>query len=240
MVCKTQIFIEKAKVLHGDTYDYTKTIYLHAMKKVIITCKIHGDFECTPNKHLTNRGCRQCGIKRTNDSKRLTTLTFIDKANTIHNKIYDYSLVEYKQSNEKVIIVCGVHGKFECTPNNHLRGKGCPICKLSKGEIKIKQWLDDNNIVYTPQKRFDDCRNKRPLPFDFYLPDHHTCIEYDGKQHFNLEGWSTDEAKNIIRFQLLKQTEKIKDEYCSVNNIHLIRIPYYEFKNIETIMKTIC
>jgi hypothetical protein len=236
-ICKTTTFITKAKKIHGDTYNYSETEYVHVMDKVKILCSIHGIFEITANKHLNGRGCNICGNIRTADSKLSNVNEFINKANKVHNYIYEYNLVKYKKSSIKVKINCKTHGIFECTPNNHLSGKGCPMCRLSKGEIRVKNFLDIHKINYNTQYRFLNCKNIRPLPFDFYLPDHNICIEYDGKQHYIKDCWSLDKIKNETRYKQTQLTDKIKDEYCKDNNIHLIRISYLKFDEIENILK---
>jgi very-short-patch-repair endonuclease len=94
---------------------------------------------------------------------------------------------------------------------------GCLICKQSKGEEMIKQYCVNNNINYEPQKRFNNCRGKsKPLPFDFYLPKLNTCIEYDGKQHYDTR--SKYYSKNLIK------NDHIKTEYCINKGITLIRL----------------
>ena len=123
----TEIFIKKAILKHGDKYGYSKVDYKKAIEKVIIICKIHGDFLQTPNKHLCGNGCRKCfGQNKTTDD-------FINEAINIHkdennNQIYDYSNTIYKKASEKVIIKCFIHGNFLQTPNAHLAGKGCSKC----------------------------------------------------------------------------------------------------------------
>ena len=114
-------------------------------------------------------------------------------------------------------------------PNKHLNSRGCPNCSNSKGALKIKNILDINNIEYFQEMRFNDCRNKNSLPFDFYLPEYKTCIEFDGLQHFeSIDYWGGEERLNYI-----KKNDNIKNEYCKDNNIKLIRVPYYEINNIE-------
>jgi len=160
-------------------------------------------------------------------SKKLTTKIFIEKAVQVHNNKYDYSLVEYKNIKTKVKIICSIHGIFEQTPNNHPRGNGCPKCNDSKGENNIIQVLKKYKIDYIFQKRFKDCKNKYPLPFDFYLPKYNLCIEYEGKQHFEeIKYWG-----GIKRFKYIKQNDEIKNNYCKTHNIPLFRIAY--FNNIE-------
>ena len=101
---------------------------------------------------------------------------------------------------------------------------GCPFCKESKGEKIIKNFLIDNNISFEQQKKFDDCKYKLKLPFDFYLSELNICIEYDGLQHYKCIKIFGGE-KN---FNLIKKRDEIKNDYCEKNNINLIRIKYNE------------
>lgn len=98
---------------------------------------------------------------------------------------------------------------------------GCMEGK-SAGERMVKDILIENQINFIPQKRFDDCRHINPLPFDFYLPNYNTCIEFDGIQHFKPIDYFGGEKE----FQSRKINDEIKTKYCENNNIHLIRLPY--------------
>jgi len=102
---------------------------------------------------------------------------------------------------------------------------------MSEGERKIANYLNKNKIDYVYQKRYDDCKNKSTLPFDFYLPDYNTIIEFDGYQHYY-------EVKMFGKLSRIQKHDKIKNNYCKENNINLLRIPYWELEN-ETIEKTI-
>ena len=150
--------------------------------------------------------------------------TFISQSKKIHGDNYDYSLVNYKKSKEKVIIICKKHGEFKQTPNSHLKGNGCPICKESKGEKKIREFLIKNKITHTQQHIFNKCKNIQVLPFDFYLPDYNICIEYDGIQHFKPVKF----FGGVKSFEIIKQNDLIKTKFCLLNNINLIRISYLE------------
>ena len=120
---KTTIdFITEASKVHGDLYDYSKVKYTHALKKIIIKCKIHDDFEQTPNKHIRGSGCPKCiRIRKTNDQ-------FIIEASKVHGDLYDYSKVNYVNATTKVVIICKTHGEFEQLPSNNLKGQGCSKC----------------------------------------------------------------------------------------------------------------
>jgi hypothetical protein len=215
-------FIQRAKKIHGDKYDYSLVEYKNMNSKVILICDKHGEFPIFPNNHIH----KKCGCDKCRDTYKSTTKKFIEKARKIHGNKYDYSLVNYKNNRFVVEIICPVHGSFELTPNKHLdRIDGCPKCnRTSKGENIIKWWLDNNNIQYETQKRFEDCKDKRTLPFDFYIPSKNMCIEYDGIQHFEIR----ERFGGIDGFVDRKRKDKIKNNYCKNNNIKLIRISYKE------------
>ena len=147
---------------------------------------------------------------------------FIEKSKKIHNSKYDYSLVKYVNNTTKVKIICPVHGVFEQTPASHLNGSECPHDNNSYGETKIFNILKNKNLCFETQKRFKDCKDKRTLPFDFYLPDYNLCIEYDGRQHFE----SVEIFGGEQNFQIQQKHDKIKNNFCKENNIDLLRIKY--------------
>lgn len=124
----TEQFIERARQVHGDRFDYSLTEYVNRRTKVKIICPDHGVFEQQAGSHLYGKGCALCGRQRTTDKQSLNTPEFIEKAKAVHGCKYDYSQTQYSKSSEKVIIKCSEHGVFEQTPNNHLRGQGCPSC----------------------------------------------------------------------------------------------------------------
>lgn len=132
----TDIFIEKAKSVHGDLYDYSKVEYVNNKTKVKITCNIHGEFSQQTNEHLSGGGCPICGTARAADSKRKQIGNFIKDANTVHNNKYTYDKVEYVNNKTKVTITCPVHGDFEQVPNTHLSGCGCSECVEFRGGFK--------------------------------------------------------------------------------------------------------
>lgn len=127
----TKEFIAKAKEVHGDKYDYSLVDYKSAVIPVTIICPLHGPFQQKPVKHLSGgHGCQECG-----GSRKLTTEEFITKAKTIHNDKYDYSLVEYKNAETPVKIICPEHGMFEQRPQDHVHNRsGCPEC------YNLKRW----------------------------------------------------------------------------------------------------
>ena len=128
VVFSTEDFIEKARSVHGDKYDYSKVEYRNNRNKITIICPIHGEFEQTPYSHLEGHGCFPCSRNRANDMMRHSTEDFIKKAKEIHGDRYDYSKVEYVTINKNVTIICTEHGEFEQTPYSHLKSNGCNKC----------------------------------------------------------------------------------------------------------------
>ena len=103
-------FIERSRAIHGDKYDYSLVEYRGKDIKVKIICPIHGVFEQTPNNHMHGAGCYKCGRDTVSKKTRYTKEDFIRVANEKHNNKYDYSLVDYVNSQCKVKIICPVHG----------------------------------------------------------------------------------------------------------------------------------
>lgn len=172
-------FIQKAKSVHGDRYNYSQVEYITNWKKVTIICPDHGNFEQSPNAHLSQKqGCPSCG-----GTKKLISEEFIKCASETHNNSYDYSKVIYKGNKKKVIVTCLKHGDFFVTPNNHIAKKsGCPICKASKGELLLANVLNKLGIKFISQ--FIIPNQSYNFRYDFYLPDLNLLIEYHGIQHF--------------------------------------------------------
>ncbi|MFW6130577.1 MAG: hypothetical protein ACOC56_05270 [Atribacterota bacterium] len=228
-----ETFIKESKKIHKNKFDYSMVDYKNNKTKVKIIClNCNKVFEQRPNDHLSGNGCYSCSnIKRSNTKK------FIKKAKQIHGERYDYSITKYQNNNKtKVKIIClNCNKVFEQRPNDHLTGLGCPNCVKSKNEILIEKFLTINNIEFIPQKNFKDCRNKLPLPFDFYLPEYNICIEYDGEQHFKpvqFGGMTTQQANQSFKEIVFK--DRIKTKYCEQKEIKLIRISYKD--NIENIL----
>lgn len=118
-----ELFISKARKLHGEAYDYSKVVYVNNKHPVIITCVKHGDFLQIPNSHLLGKGCPKC-----KKCYRPTNEEFIERAIILHKGKYTYSKTSYSKANKKVEITCPTHGRFSQTPAMHLSGRGCPRC----------------------------------------------------------------------------------------------------------------
>lgn len=227
---KNEEFVEKAKNIHGNKYDYSKVEYKSNRINVEIICLDHGSFLQLPTHHLKGVGCIVCATNKRSEDNSKELVDFIKDAKNIHGDKYDYSKVVYKTNKFNVEILCSKHGIFHQRPDHHLSGSGCPICKESKGESEISKLLKENGIKFERQKKFSKCKNIMELKFDFYLPTFNLCIEYNGKQHYE----PIDYFGGSKTFELQKIRDKKKNKFCKDNGIQLLVIKYDE--SIENII----
>lgn len=237
-------FIRRAREIHGDKFDYSKVEYKNNYTKVCIICHEkdangveHGDFWQTPANHLCGNGCKKC---RNDEYCRRRTASYdeyIAKARKVHGDRYNYPPEEYIIGKDKIAIECSIHGIFHQRRSAHLEGEGCPRCNESKGEKKVAEWLDNHNVSYERQHKIKlpiSLFSSNRLWVDFYLPDYNTFIEYNGPQHYRrYEFWhkTEDEFRDQqVRDQRLR-------EYCKLQKIKLIEIPYTKMDKIDNILK---
>ena len=213
-------FISKAKLKHGNKYNYSLVNYLGSKIKIKIICPEHGEFEQQPCEHIIGHGCRNCS----NDKIRKSKIFFINESNILHNKKYNYSLVDYENSSKKIKIICPEHGEFEQTPNNHLSKKqGCPKCSLkyNKSENELKDFIKLLGI--------DIIENSRniisPLELDIFIPSKKLAIEYNGL-HWHSELYKDD------NYHLNKTQE------CEKQGIQVIHIFEDEWLDKKDIVKS--
>ena len=231
-------FINRAKIIHGAKYNYSKSFYSEHDTPLIIICPIHGEFKQTPKGHLIDKsGCPKCSHIVGGDKRRWSLGTFIQKAKQIHGLKYDYSLVKYKSAIIKVEIICLKHGNFKICPKDHINLKqGCPICSESKGEREIREHFRNINLEFKQQHKFKECINpktNKQLPFDFYLPQHNLCVEFHGEQHYHKVPFFNKRNGGL---KSLKERDEIKKTFCILNNINYLEISYKDFKNIKQIL----
>lgn len=197
-------------------------------------CPNHGEKRIKIGNLLHGEQCNECAKIHTREKLKLTKEEVISRIHQCGGEILnpdDY----INQSTKNLLITCIYCGNpFTTLLQSFTQhyGQKCEDCssKISIGELKVKQYLESRNINYESQKWFSDCRDIHPLPFDFYLPDRNTFIEFDGKQHFDdTHFFNYDFNKNKLH-------DNIKDEYCKNNDYTLIRIPYWEINKIDDIL----
>ncbi len=231
----TEQFAEKAKLIHGDKYNYSRVQYINAYSKIIIICNKHGEFIQTANDHICGYGCSKCGDIKYKNSCRSNVNEFIEKARRVHGNKYDYSKVEYYNSQTKITIICKRHNEFKQAPDAHLLGHGCSRCCESRGEKRIHRFFERYHIKYKSQVRFMTCKRKFSLPFDFATKQDSKLllIEYHGIQHYQISP-----PMSCTQFELddLKERDEIKKKWCEINRVRLLIIPYTEYRNINKIL----
>ena len=148
-------YINKAIKIHGDIYDYSKTIYIGIKEDITFKCKKHGYKKVSADKHLHQKqGCKECSNEKLSKLNTYTNEEFIELANNKHNGKYQYDSVVYKGTNIKVSITCKEHGDFPQTPHKHLIGDGCPDCAGNKRK-NTKKFIRDANKVHDNLYNYD-------------------------------------------------------------------------------------
>ena len=218
----TSQFIEDARKVHGDKYDYSQVEYVNNYTDVKIVCPKHGVFSQIPHVHLYGCGCPKCRDVMNGENRKFTTEEFIHKAKMKHGDRYDYSKVIYSNEKEKVEIICKEHGSFWQTPFNHIYGRGCPKCNASSGEKAIMKWLENEGIDYLYNEPIEGCEvNGNLLFFDFIIKGRNIAIEHQGGQHYRQSWKNTPIETQRIR-------DQTKRDFCTSHGIRLIEIRYDE------------
>lgn len=213
---KVDDFELKVNVIHKNKYIYFQD-YVNEHTLIKVLCQKHGEFMIRPDAHLQGQGCRKCGY----ESNSKTSNYFENLANKKHNLKYIYHQ-DYVKCKEKVRITCPIHGDFFMTPNEHLRGSGCPHCKSSQIENDIKALLSEHKIEFYYNKYYKWLNR---LQLDFYLPEYNIAIECQGIQHFeprNYFGGENEFNKIIIR-------DNNKKMLCNIHNVKLLYYANYKY-----------
>lgn len=223
-------YVKQVYDVHGSDYVVVSE-YKGAHETIDIKHTVCGSINTVnANSVLQGKKCVHCFNKKRTKSHE----EFVEE---VHNLVgSEYSVVSPYQTAIKPITFrheeCG--HEFSSSANAFVSGGNrCPNCSYSKGEQNIKRVLDRLAITYTREKEFEGLMYKRPLRFDFYLPDYNLCIEYDGKQHYEPIPYFGGEEG----FKKIQYLDGLKNTYCKDNQIHLLRIPYTSFEDEEGLVK---
>ena len=214
--------------------------YISAKTKLEYICPLHqnyGSQHVTYNNLKQGFGCKYCGMERTANSKRLS----FNEVKKIFEK-HDMILLdqEYKNANIPLQYICKHHPEFgvQCMALSNAYKQHCPHCNTIKGEDKISQYLLSHNIQFVSHKSYDGLLGVGggKLSYDFYLPHLNLLIEYQGEQHEHpVSAFGGEE-----QFKIQQEHDKRKRVYAKNNNIKLLEIWYYDFKNVENILDKQC
>ena len=230
-------FIEKARKVHGDKYDYSKVNYVNNATKVCIICPIHGEFWQIPASHLMGRACPECRNTRISNSLRNNVEAFIEKAKKVHGDKYDYSKVKYVNNKTKICIVCPEHGEFWQTPDGHLSGHGCRECyykELSKrqtpqfDEVEKKMKELHNNFYSYDKESYKNNHTKMriicPIHGEFWQTPN---------SHLNGNGCKRCGGKEVFSFSdFLEKAKKVHGDKYDYSKV--------EYKGVDTKVCIIC
>jgi len=195
-------FIERSNDIHNNKYDYSLVYFTNNDSIVCIICPTHGIFKQRVGSHLIGNSCKKCK----NDNRRTSVLKFVESSNTIHNNKYDYSMVCYSTTHNKVKIICEKHGVFEKSPKNHLRGQGCPLCKK----------ITTDNFI-------EICKNKHKNKYDYsqsIYKGSHSKIKIICKEHGLFEQTASQHLRGFGCFKCsLKNRKRSTIEFIDYSNM---------------------
>ena len=214
------------KTIEDAGFILLEKTYVNNITKMLLVCKKGHIWDVTFSAFLSAHGlkCPHCN-KELKNKQSIKDLQ--DYASIYGYYVYDQQDIQTRKSKFRMLCPNG----HECfiSYDKFKQGRRCKYCKNSRGENKIIECLFKYNITYETQFGFDDCKYVNKLLYDFYLPDYNCCIEFDGEQHFEPRFGEDEFSKTQIR-------DNIKNEYCNKHNIQLIRIPYWDYDNIENIL----
>lgn len=176
----------------------------------------------------TEKGCPYCqGFQRTQEEA-------LQNLRTLADSKLDFSEFVYDGADGKSWVTCIKCGnRWKASYTLLVRGRSCGDCKVYAGEEAIKVYCETNKVHYMKQKSYGDCRNVLPLPFDFYLPECDLLVEYHGIQHYKFTVFF---HRTLKGFEEQKRKDKIKKAYAEKQH-NFLEIPYWDFGNIESILK---
>lgn len=221
---------EVKKYVESFNYYFLSEKYIGKDISYEFMCDKGHKYKTTYNVFRRGFRCPYCSNKH--------KYTYEEVKEIIEKENYKLLSSEYNSANEYIEVQCDKNHKsylVKFSDFNNLNRR-CPHCKESKGEKKIGDVLKRLNIKYETQYKFNDCKSKKCLPFDFYLTEMNVLIEFDGEGHYRPVNWNGNKEVALDCFIGTIIRDTIKNEYCKKNNIKLIRIPYWEFDNIEKII----
>ena len=241
MITKAK-FIEKAKKIHGDKYDYSKVSYSKVTDKVCIICPEHGEFWQEARQHYRGQGCPKCGINERAEKRTDTAEEFIKKAKEVHGNKYNYSKVNYINSQTKVCIICPEHGEFFIKPNGHIQGQGCPKCGKEKMAAKLslstEEFIKRSRKIHGYKYDYSKVVYKSQKEKVCIICPEHGEFWQNPYTHYNGIGC----PKCFHKTQSIKQTKTTEEFIKDAKEIHGNKYDYSKvvYKNVLTPVTILC
>lgn len=147
-------FLRRIKIVFGDLYDFSESVYVNYKTKVKCICHKHGEFWSRPDHLLNGHGCLKCAYELKASKQRLSEEEVKDRINKIFNGKYDTSKLKYNNINEKVILICPIHGEFKSSPQHLFKGHSCPKCG-NVGRKTTESFKEELNKVFGDEYTYD-------------------------------------------------------------------------------------
>ena len=237
-------FLGKAKLVHGDRYDYSLTKYRNHNSKITIICRDHGIFIQKPRDHLSGSGCSICGKSQQKLKLTMTHSEFIIKAKAIHNDRYEYC-EQYINIFNKITIKCRVHGNFQQLPSNHLRGAGCNLCIIQNRQLNYDDFINKANTIHYNKYTYIESDyikstskttivcpkhgNFRQLASD-HLSGHGCPMCSESRGEISIRAWlikNNIEFKAQAKFDSCQYRSSLLFDFAATHNRSLVLIEYH-------------
>jgi hypothetical protein len=218
-----ETFLQKAREIHGDTYDYSLVDFVNIDTPVSIICKEHGEFKTTGKTHIKGSICKKCVLKKQSEDRSFTSEQFIEKARIVHGDKYDYNKTNYVNIRTKIVITCKTHGDFLQKAHSHIYGCGCRKCaKNSYSQVSIR-WLSfmskyDGVFIQHAENDGEFSIPNTKMKADGYCKETNTIYEFHGTMwHGDPRVYKADKISHIgIPFgdlyqKTLKREKTIKE-----------------------------
>lgn len=198
----TDFYIANAKEVHGDKYNYSNTKYKNAQSKVVVFCNKHKEeFNIRATSHLRGIGCKKCGIEKS-APKLFTTEDVIEDFKKVHGEKYDYSNVKYTGVDNKISIICQIHGEFQQNPSAHKRGAGCYVCAIG--------WRAQDIIRYVNNITNKDVLMMDPIELNMLIAQGKLPEEFE-QLVFTLEGTKENSLKTLKENLGIEDSHELND-----------------------------
>ena len=223
-------FIEKARNIHGDKYNYSLVNYKPNNIKICIICPLHGEFYQTPSNHLHGSGCSECGRLKLVVLNSNNIMDFIHNATNKHGNTYDYSNVIYSKARSKISIICRKHGEFIQYAHHHMAGMGCPLCcstSISKWERNVQAHIKEKypDAIFNDKHTID-----KSVELDIYIPSINIAIECQGDYwHMNPSKYSGTDINKTMKMTAMQVWERDAKKHTLINMIGIKLILIWEY-----------
>lgn len=240
-------FLKEASDMFNTRFIYLENSYVNYKSPIKVICNIHGEFQISPQNHLTylEGGCEEC--KKEQEIKKYSD-QFITKAIEVHKNMYSYKFVEYVNTNTKVSIICKTHGSFPQTPEDHLSGRGCPKCgaenRANNKKLTTAEWIDNAKAVHGDRYNYSKLTYiDKSIKVEVICKEHGSFWVIPGNHTYSLSGcpdcagsgFNKNKPAYLYYLKIATDDNKILYKVGITNRTVNERFTLKELKSIEII-----